>query len=249
MRMRRKKNGAARLEACAELLLSRPEQPIASAREVFGREGEIFLEVGAGKGGFACETARQNPDALFFAMERISDCVVLAAEQAKARAAERPDNLRFLVDGADSLPLWFAPGAVSRMYLNFSDPWHKKGYRKRRLTYRRYLAMYFTLLRDGGILRFKTDNVPLFEFSLGEIAALGLTPAVVTRDLHASAYAEGNVMTEYERAFTEKGVPICMLEVKKPEGYVPHYEEERKASDTSEEDTSEKGTAGTERES
>ncbi|HBJ18347.1 MAG TPA: tRNA (guanosine(46)-N7)-methyltransferase TrmB [Clostridiales bacterium] len=228
MRMRKKKNGAARLAACAELLLDRPSEPMTSSREAFGREGEIFLEIGAGKGGFACETAKENPDAFFYAMERISDCVVLAAEQAKEREGERPDNLRFLIDGADNLPAWFAPGSVSRVYLNFSDPWHKKGYRKRRLTYRRYLAIYFTLLRDGGILRFKTDNVPLFDFSLEEIAVLGLTPTVVTRDLHASAYAEGNVMTEYERAFTEKGVPICMLEVRKPEGFLPHYEEEKK---------------------
>lgn len=232
MRMRRKKNGAARLAACADLLLARPEVPMTSSREAFGREGEIFLEIGAGKGGFACGTARENPDAFFYAMERISDCVVLAAERAKARADERPDNLRFLIDGADNLPAWFAPGSVSRVYLNFSDPWHKKGYRKRRLTYRRYLVMYFTLLRDGGTLRFKTDNVPLFDFSLGEIASLGLTPTFVTRDLHASPYAEGNVMTEYERAFSEKGVPICMLEVRKPEGYLPHCEEEKKSEET-----------------
>lgn len=228
MRMRRKKNGAARLEACRDLLLDRPEVPIASSAATFGREGEIFLEVGAGKGGFACGMAKEHPDAFFYAMERISDCVVLAAEQAKEREKERPDNLRFLIDGADNLPLWFAPGSVSRIYLNFSDPWPKKGYRKRRLTYRRYLVMYFTLLRDGGILRFKTDNVPLFDFSLEEITSLGLTPRIVTRDLHASENVAGNVMTEYERAFTEKGVPICMLEVSKPAGYLPHCEEEKK---------------------
>lgn len=230
MRMRKKKNGAARLAACAALLAECPTAPMTSSREIFGREGEIFLEIGAGKGDFACETARQNPDAFFYAMERISDCVVLAAEKASERADERPDNLRFLIDGADDLPLWFAPGTVDRIYLNFSDPWKKKGYRKRRLTYRRYLAMYFTLLKDGGSLRFKTDNVPLFDFSLEELASLGLAPSLLTRDLHASPYAEGNVMTEYERAFTEKGIPICMLEVKKPIGYLPHYEEEKRQS-------------------
>lgn len=228
MRMRKKKNGAARLAACRALLAERPQAPMTSSKEVFGREGEIFLEVGAGKGGFACETARQNPGAFFYAMERISDCVVLAAERAKACADERPDNLRFLIDGADSLLLWFAPETVDRIYLNFSDPWRKKGYRKRRLTYRRYLAVYFTLLKEGGSLRFKTDNVPLFDFTLEELASAGLTPSFVTRNLHASPYREGNVMTEYERSFVEKGVPICMLEVKKPKGYLPHYEEEKK---------------------
>lgn len=228
MRMRKKKNGAARLAACQALLTERPQTPMTSSAEVFGRTGEIYLEIGAGKGGFACEMARQNPDAFFYAMERISDCVVLAAEKAKACADERPDNLRFLIDGADQLPLWFAPETVDRIYLNFSDPWRKKGYRKRRLTYRRYLAMYFTLLREGGVLRFKTDNVPLFDFTLEELTAVGLTPSLLTRDLHASPYREGNVMTEYERSFTEQGLPICMLEVRRPAGYLPHYEEEKK---------------------
>ncbi len=213
MRMRKKKNGAARLSACAEWIADRG---VAEAQN-----RPVYIEIGAGKGGFACETARRHPDALYFAMERVSDCAVLAAERAAAQnqADGSLENLRFLVDTADNLALLFAPGTVDRIYLNFSDPWPKKGYAKRRLTHRRYLSLYLSLLKDGGRILFKTDNTGLFDFTLEEIAAVGLSPAFVTRDLHASERAAENVMTEYETAFCAQGMKICMLELTKPAGF------------------------------
>jgi tRNA (guanine-N7-)-methyltransferase len=75
------------------------------------------------------------------------------------------------------------------------------------------------LLKDGGKLCFKTDNVGLFDFSLEEISAMNLPLEKCTRDLHASEYNEGNIMTEYETAFSKEGIKINMLEVVKPKGY------------------------------
>jgi len=149
-------------------------------------------------------------------MERVTDCVVLAAERAVAEGLS--DNLRFMIDSADRLLEIFAPHTVDKIFLNFSDPWSKKGYAKRRLTHRRYLAVYMTLLKDGGTLTFKTDNVGLFDFSLEELEALGLTPTALTRDLHASEWNEGNVVTEYEASFSSQGVRINMLRLIRPAG-------------------------------
>ena len=219
MRMRKKKNGAARLDACSELLLGNIDSPMTAPAEALGMAGsEVFLEIGAGKGGFAVKMAESHRNAAYFAMERVSDCVVLAAEKAKANEPEIK-NLRFITDTADNLTRLFAPGTVDRIFLNFSDPWSKKGYAKRRLTHRRYLAVYFSLLRDGGRITFKTDNVGLFDFTLLEFADVGITPDFVTRDLHRSERAEGNVMTEYETAFSEQGISINMVEVTKPCGF------------------------------
>ena len=120
----------------------------------------------------------------------------------------------------------FPDNSVDTIYINFCDPWGKKGYAKRRLTHRRYLAMYMNLLRDGGVLRFKTDNVGLFDFSLEEIGAMGLECRVVTRDLHASEWNEGNVMTEYEENFSSQGYTINMLELVKPAGFNPEVASE-----------------------
>jgi tRNA (guanine-N7-)-methyltransferase len=217
--MRKKKNGAARLSACSEFLLENNSAPMSDPAAAVGMAAApVFLEVGAGKGGFACGMAKKYPDAAFFAMEKISDCVVIAAEKAKAES-EPIGNLRFIVDTADNLTLRFCDKTVDRLFLNFSDPWSKKGYAKRRLTHRRYLAVYFNLLRDGGKLTFKTDNTGLFDFTLEELSAIGLTPDFVTRDLHSSQRACENVMTEYERNFSEQGMAINMLEVTKPDGY------------------------------
>ena len=224
MRMRKKKHSKERLEACKEYLFSTEEFTeddllTDPAAEIGMPGGRVFLEIGAGKGGFACAMAERHSDAAYFAMERVTDCVVLAVERAASGEYGKLSNLRFLINNADDLMHIFAPGSVDAIFLNFSDPWSKKGYAKRRLTHRRYLAMYMNLLKNGGTLRFKTDNVGLFDFSLEEIEAMGLTPAIVTRDLHASEWNEGNIMTEYEKNFSEQGMKINMLEVRKPDGF------------------------------
>lgn len=222
MRMRKKKNGEARLDACAELVLTNITEPMSDPGSVMGKPGApVFLEIGAGKGGFACGMAARHSEAAYFAMERVSDCVVLGAEKAKEAFGDGGGNLRFIIDTADNLLKIFAKGSVDRIFLNFSDPWSKKGYAKRRLTHRRYLAVYFNLLKDGGKITFKTDNDALFDFSLEEFSAMGVNLDKMTRDLHSSEWNEGNIMTEYETAFSSQGVLINMLEATKPDGFSP----------------------------
>lgn len=221
MRMRKKKNSEARLAACERYLFKTEKVMDTPADEIGMKGAPVYLEIGAGKGGFACKMAERHSDCAYFAMERVTDCVVLCAERAASGEHGELNNLRFVIDTADNLMHIFSPGSIDAIFLNFSDPWSKKGYAKRRLTHRRYLAMYLNLLRDGGVLRFKTDNVGLFDFSLEEIEAMGLVPNIVTRDLHASEWNENNIKTEYETAFSEQGVKINMLEITKPCGMNP----------------------------
>ena len=226
MRMRKKKNAESRLSACEKFLLT-PTEKMTDPSAAFGKDGgRVFLEIGAGKGGFACQMAERNPDVSYIAMERVTDCVVLAAERAAGGEHGELTNLRFLIDTADNLMHIFAPGSIDAIFLNFSDPWSKKGYAKRRITHRRYLAVYMNLLKDGGALRFKTDNVGLFDFSLEEIEAMGLTLNAMTRDLHNSPWNEGNIRTEYEESFSAQGYSINMLEIIKPHGFNPEISPE-----------------------
>ena len=218
MRMRKKKHSDERLFECKEYIFEMPGEPLEAPGEVFSKkDAPVFLEIGAGKGGFAVGMVKKHPDACYFAMERVTDCVVIAAERAKKE--DCIENLRFILDTADNLTRIFECGTVDEIFLNFSDPWPKRGYAKRRLTHRRYLAVYLNLLKDGGRLTFKTDNLPLYEFTLEEIEAIGLIPDRMTRDLHASEYNEGNVVTEYEAAFSSRGVKINMVSIVKPEGF------------------------------
>ena len=209
MRMRKKKHGEERILACVELLIEDPtvlkDQPDAPFAD---KSRKLCLEIGCGKGNFAVGMAAKNEDCNFIAMERVRDVCCLALEKAMACKESRPDNLRFIIGDADNLEEWFPEHCLDVLYLNFSDPWPKAGHAKRRLTHRNYLAKYKKLLKEGGLLIFKTDNVGLFDFSLEEFAEFGLTVEWMTRDLHNSDRAEGNVMTEYEKNFSEKGFPI-----------------------------------------
>lgn len=218
MRMRKKKHGKERLEACREYLYYHNGEPLDKPYEVFKNGTEstpVYLEIGAGKGGFAIGMTEANPKVCYFALERVSDCVVIAAESARAAMSE---NLKFVIDSADNLPLIFAPDTIDCIFLNFSDPWSKKGYAKRRLTHKRYLEIYLKLLKPGGTLRFKTDNLGLFNFTLEQLDEVGIKPHICTNDLHASEWNEGNVVTEYERAFSSQGIKINMLEFSRPGG-------------------------------
>ena len=218
MRMRKKKHGAERIAACAEYLIEdvTPLARLASEpTALFPEEGPIHMEIGCGKGSFAVGMARKHPEWNFIAVEKVSDVACCALEKAKATAADRErDNLRFLIGDAQHLAEWVEPHSISRIYLNFSDPWPKSGYSKRRLTYRGFLELYKTILKEGGELYLKTDNEGLFDFSLEEFEAMGLTLLFSSRDFHKTPEAEGNVMTEYEVNFSSQGMPIYCARVK-----------------------------------
>ncbi len=207
MRMRKKKHGAERIAACAEILIEQPNEAV-DPQSYFTEDRPIHLEIGCGKGDFAVGMAAANPNQNWIAMERVSDVACLALEKAMRAKESRPDNLRFLIGDAGNASVWFPAHSVDCIYLNFSDPWPKKGYAKRRLTYRAFLEQYRLILKENGLLRFKTDNEGLFLFSLEEFEACGLTVAWKSNDLHASEKAADNIMTEYERNFSSKGQPI-----------------------------------------
>ena len=208
MRMRKKKNGAARIAACDHLLIEDTVALFSDPQYAFSEKRPLYIEIGCGKGNFACGMAAKYPDRNFIAMEKVPDVACLALEKANACSAERPDNLRFLIGDAKNLTEWLPPHSVDGLYLNFSDPWPKSGHAKRRLTHRGFLELYRNVLKPDGKLYLKTDNQGLFDFSLEEFAAAGLVTEWLTRDLHHSARAEGNIMTEYEANFSSKGMPI-----------------------------------------
>ena len=207
--MRKKKHGAERIAACADLLIADPTVLLDDPQAPFGTARPLCLEIGCGKGAFACGTAAAQPDINLIAMERVADVACLALERAAAERELRPgDNLRFIIGNAQNIPEWFPEHSLDRIYLNFSDPWPKSGYAKRRLTHVGFLEMYRKALKEDGLLLFKTDNVGLFDFSLEQFEAAGLELLWYTRDLHNDPHGEGNIMTEYEQNFTAKGFTI-----------------------------------------
>ena len=215
MRMRKKKHGAERIAACAELRIENIEVLKDGFDGVFAESRPVHMEIGCGKGNFACGMAAKHPEINFIAVEKVADVCCIALEKAKARAEERSgDNLRFIISDAKELSENVLPHSLDCIYLNFSDPWPKSGHAKRRLTHRGFLEMYKKLLKEDGILRLKTDNVGLFDFSLEEFEEFGMQILWQTRDLHSEPENADNVMTEYEKNFSDKGQPICSVVAK-----------------------------------
>ena len=196
MRMRKKKHGAERIAACSDLIIHDPSEIV---------KFPVELEIGCGKGSFIYGMAKKHPEVNYVAMEKISDVIMFALEKVKAEALP---NVKFIIGDAKDLATYFPAGSVSRIYLNFSDPWPKSGYYKRRLTYKSFLDLYKTVLVPNGEIVLKTDNVNLFDFSLEQFEEAGFQLRELTRDLHNSEYNADNVVTEYERNFSDKGFPI-----------------------------------------
>ena len=202
VRMRKKPNLIPRLERCAHVLENSPEALRGSWLDACPVYDEVHVELGCGKGRFTCDMAEQNPRVLFAAVEKVPDALVVAMERACERGLT---NVRFLAKDAASLAEYFAPAEVGRIYINFPDPWPKKKQFKRRLTAPSFQKLCFDALKPGGEIWFKTDNVPLFEWSLEQYEGCGWTLKDVSRDWHDT------VMTDYEAKFREQGVKINRL--------------------------------------
>ena len=206
MRMRKKKNLVPRMERCAAVHVEDGFSMGGRWRELMEGAAALHVELGCGKGRFTVETAREHQDTLFIAVERVADALVVAMERAVAADLR---NVFFVVGDAAALPQMFAPGEVDRIYINFCDPWPPKRQAKRRLTHRNFLKLYRQVLKEGGEIHFKTDNAPLFAFSLEEFPQVGYTLREVTDDLHADG--PQGVMTDYEAKFHAEGIPIHRL--------------------------------------
>ena len=204
MRMRKKKNLIPRMERCGDRLIREPYAMPGKWRELMPQTRELRLELGCGKGRFTAGTAAAEPDVLFIAVERVPDAMVMAMERCVAQGLT---NVYFIDANADQLPLFFAPGEVDRIYINFCDPWPSNRHAKRRLTHGNFLRLYRQVLKMGGQIHFKTDNQDLFSFSIEEFPLFGFALSEVTRDLHTGGPV--GVMTDYEAKFYAQGLPIC----------------------------------------
>lgn len=213
MRLRKKAGVTDKLAEMPQLVLARPEQYKGQWQQVFNNERRIHLELGTGKGNFICGMARLYPQVNFIGVERIPDILYLAAK--KVMAEEWPNVRLLMVDAVNLLEI-FQTAEISRIYLNFSDPWPKTRHAKRRLTHADFLNIYQQILPLGGEIHFKTDNHNLFEFSLLQMVQAGFSLSRISYDLHQSGFAP-NIMTEYEQRFSELGQPIYRLEAFTPQ--------------------------------
>ena len=218
MRMRKKRNFEARMEACGDLLLAKGANGILNMKEaaesyrnlidfasVFGNDHPVALEIGCGKGGFVIALAKNTPEMNYVALEKMSNVILTPMEAVKSEGVE---NIRFLNIRAECLPCYIPENSLDMIYLNFSTPLPKLGYATQRLTHRNFLEVYKKLLKKGGCILQKTDDRDFFDFSLEEYQACGFKLEEVSFNLHENGNPEWNIVTEYEQKWVERGLPI-----------------------------------------
>lgn len=208
MRMRKMKNLTPRMERCAAIQIAAPASMKGRWQTLKPDATALWVEVGCGKGKFTVETAAANPDVLLVAVEKCREAMVHAMEKAVEMQLK---NVFFIDMDVENIEQIFEKGEIDRLFINFPDPWPRKKNRKRRLTYRTFLDKYCRVVRENGQIHYKTDNAPLFEFSLEEFAACGLEVRALTRNLHANGPV--GIMTGYEEKFYSLGTPINRCEV------------------------------------
>lgn len=173
----------------------------------------LQLEIGAGKGQFIINMAKKFPKINFIALEVQSAALgMLLKKQVEAQLP----NLQLFLSNANTVDEFFGAQEIQTIYLNFSDPWPKHKHAKRRLTHPNFLAQYQQILKPEGLLRFKTDNQGLFEYSLMSFNQSHWQFNDVSLDLHHSAQAAKNVETEYEHKFAARGQRIYALDAYYP---------------------------------
>ena len=218
MRMRKKKNLDSRLDNVSDYIIDIGEiyggyndipltAELLDYNELFGNDNPVRLEIGCGKGQFAMEIAMRHPDINFIAVEISRNVVVQACEKAQRTGLK---NLLFLIVGAEKLEALIPAHTVELIYLNFSTPFPKKRQAKHRLTHENFLEIYKNLLVENGEIHQKTDSMLLFEFSIEQFSKCGFVLSEVSLDLHNSGF-EGNIVTEYEKRFSDLGQPIYRL--------------------------------------
>lgn len=217
MRIRRKKHLEERLSLVNDYVLV-ADRDIPNVNEaikdkkyfdfvsLFGNENPVELEIGCGKGGFIAEKALKNPNVNFFAVELLSNIIVMAAENSKEKGLT---NVKFFNSSAEYLPRYIKEESIDNLYLNFSPPFPPTSYESHRLTCDRRVVEYKKYLKTGGCVFQKTDDKPFFDYSFERFVENGFEVYDVSAKIDAGEFE--NVQTEYERKFREKGMPIYAL--------------------------------------
>ncbi|WP_446897381.1 tRNA (guanosine(46)-N7)-methyltransferase TrmB [Clostridium sp. LBM24168] len=206
MRLRKKWWARPEMEA-SNLAIINPEYYKGNWLEQFKNKNPIYLELGCGKGKFLCTQAENNVGINYIGIDLKDEVLVYALRKIQQKELK---NVRIISMNITGIEYIFGENEISRIYINFCNPWPKKRHNKRRLTHTRFLTIYKKFLRKGSEIWFKTDDIDLFNESQVYFRENGFTIEYLTYDLHNSNFY-GNITTEYEEKFTSLGMETMFL--------------------------------------
>lgn len=205
MRRRKKPGSLEKYLSYEELIIEHGDEAALRLRD-FSAGRELEIELGSGCSGFSISLASMYPEKSFLAFEYKEELLLKAVERTRE---ENLTNIRFVRGNIEEIESLVGAATVSKIYLNFSDPWPKKRHEKRRLTAPKFLEIYKRLLKEGGVIEFKTDHEELFEYSLLSFEKSGFDRLDLSFDLHSER--DNIVMTEYEKKFVAGGKKIMYV--------------------------------------
>lgn len=196
----------------SKYIIANPSNYINKWKNIFLNNNPIYIEIGMGKGDFILENAIRYPNINFIGIEKYDSIIALAIKK-----IEKYDlsNLKLIRMDAQDINSVFNH-EINKLFLNFSDPWPKERHAKRRLTSGVFLNKYDDIFKNKPIIQMKTDNRELFEYSLVSFNDNGYKIKEISLDLHHSNILD-NIMSEYEKKFSEAGKLIYYVIVEKIE--------------------------------
>ncbi|MGM9942283.1 MAG: tRNA (guanosine(46)-N7)-methyltransferase TrmB [Bulleidia sp.] len=208
MRMRKKKWADPWLEAHQDYIHQNPAEFRGKWKQLLNSD-LLHLEIGMGKGSYLAQMSAMYPDEGWIGMEKDRSAAAVAARFMVENGRDLSNN-RMIAGDAEHIPEWFDENEVDVIHLNFSDPWPKKHYHKRRLSSEKFLSVYRTILSDQGRIIMKTDNRDLFEDSVLYLQENGFVLVDFSVDYRRNEHPE-DAVTEYESKFMAEGMPIYRL--------------------------------------
>lgn len=174
----------------------------------------VIVDLGCGSGNFLLELAPAHPEASLVGFELRYKRLVKAARKIERAGL---DNVCLVRDYAERLPVYFGPGALTGIHLNFPDPWPKPSQWKHRLVSPAFLAEVERLLRPGGRFHFKTDHSGYFLHVLSLLPqAKGLRIGAFHNDVERGGLPGVAPRSEFEMLFRSRRRPIFYLALDKP---------------------------------
>ena len=158
------------MKATERILVSWREAGVAAAwPQVFGRTGDVHLEVGFGDGRYTVRRALDEPGGLYVGVE-VSGVSVRRAIKNVRRSGVR--NVRIMKGTAQAAARQaFTAGSLASVTVNFPDPWPKDRHESRRLLQGPFLDVLADRLKLGGEVRLATDHEDYFHFSVAQLDA------------------------------------------------------------------------------
>ena len=206
-----------RLERYADARETEPRQYAgrwAEACHPFTEEGlgsysTVELDLGCGKGAFACGMAASHPNTLYVGLDTEPICIAYAAELA---CKEKIPNAIFVPGMGHEVTEFFGPGELAAIHINFPTPFPKKRFSEYRLTILDRLMDYRKILAPGASIFLKTDSQPFFDFTLTQLPLANYELIWSSSDTRSMLPDEP--ITGYEERLTAQGAKVLGLQAR-----------------------------------